>query len=237
MAPSVWAHPPACKWRFVQTVIRTANAAGGCSSVSRPMAIEYLGNKSRLLGFVTEPIDRVHGLDSIADLFCGTASVSQALRAQGLRVIANDHMRLCATLAEAALLADGPARDYAERLAILNALEPVSGFFHRTYSPAGGRMYLTEHNAAKIDAVRAQIEAWDLDRAERATFLRDLVVAVTAVSNTAGTYGCYLKTWKRRALAPLTLEPGRVASGRSGEVRCEDAEAVAGELETDAVYL
>src|SRR4051794_11048311 len=172
------------------------------------MAIEYLGNKSRLLGFVTEPIDRVHGLDSIADLFCGTASVSGALRAQGLRVVANDHMRLCATLAEAALLADGPPRHYDELLATLNALPPEPGFFHRTYSPAGGRMYLTEANAAKIDAVRAQIEAWSLSRADKATFLRDLVVAVTAVSNTAGTYGCYLKTWKRRALQPLVLLPG-----------------------------
>ena len=179
------------------------------------MAIEYLGNKRRLLDFVTGPIAQVRGLDSIADLFCGTASVSGALRAQGLRVVANDHMRLCATLAEAALLADGSPDGYVSRVAALNALEPEPGFFHRTYSPAGGRMYLTEANAAKIDAVRAQIAAWDLDRADNAKLLRDLVVAVTAVSNTAGTYGCYLKTWKRRALAPLTLD-ARVGHRRSG---------------------
>ncbi len=135
--------------------------------MSALVAIEYLGNKTRLLDFVTRPIASVRGLDSIADLFCGTASVSSALRAQGLRVVANDHLRLCATLAEAALLADGPPRDYAQRLATLNALAPEPGFFHRTYSPAGGRMYLTEHNAAKVDAIRAEIERWDLDRAEK----------------------------------------------------------------------
>jgi adenine-specific DNA-methyltransferase len=201
------------------------------------VAIEYLGNKRRLLDFVTGPIGQVPGLDSIADLFCGTASVSGALRARGLRVVANDHLRLCATLAEAALLADGPPLDYAPRLAALNALEPEPGFLHRTYSPAGGRMYLTEANAAKLDAVRAEIEAWSLPRAERATFLRDLVRAVVAISNTAGTYGCYLKTWKRRALEPLTLTAGPVPAGRTGDVLCEEAETVAAALETDAVYL
>jgi adenine-specific DNA-methyltransferase len=229
------------------------------------VGIEYLGNKSRLLPFVAGPIAAVRGVRSVADIFCGTASVSKALGGRGFRVLASDHMELCATLAEAALLADGPPafaglRSEVRRrsgeamydgvLRALNALEPEDGFFFDTYSPASvatgtARMYLTEMNAAKVDAIRGRIERWTplLSRAERAILLRDLVSAVSAVSNTAGTYGCYLKTWKARARAPLLLERGEttpVGASPHGahEVRCDDAERVARDLgDVDAVYL
>ena len=225
-----------------------ARAAGARTRPSPPasrfvsVAIEYLGNKSRLLDFVVGPIAELPALKTVADIFCGTASVSQALRQRGLRVVANDHMRLCATLAEAALLSDGPPRFAAlagparERLRgesvydavvrTLNALPPEAGFFFRTYSPASAatgttRMYLTELNAGKVDAIRGQIERWTpvLTRAERALLLRDLVQAVSAVSNTAGTYGCYLKTWKQRALTPLTLVADHPRAAQASERR------------------
>jgi adenine-specific DNA-methyltransferase len=229
------------------------------------VAIEYLGNNSRLLDFIAAPIAALGGVRTVADVFCGTASVSRALGRRGFRVLANDHMELCATLAVAALLADGPPAFpllagevrprpgeamYDAVLRRLNALAPEDGFFLRTYSPASAatgtaRMYLTERNAAKVDAVRAQIERWTplLTRAERAILLRDLVAAVAAVSNTAGTYGCYLKTWKARARAPISVKKGDTVSvgvsphGRH-EVRCEDVEAVARDLtDIDVVYL
>ena len=225
------------------------------------MPIEYLGNKSRLLEFILRPI-AASGVTSVGDLFCGTASVSKALRQRGFRVVANDHMELCATLAEAALLAPDEPRfvglddvrpvrraesPYEATLRSLNETAPSPGFFHDTYSPASAssgteRRYLTESNAAKVDAVRAKIEDWAplLDRAERAVLLRDLVVAVTRVSNTAGTYGCYLKRWKKRALEPLAMEaPRAAAEGRTvgHEVYRGEAAAVLPALTTDAIYL
>jgi adenine-specific DNA-methyltransferase len=229
------------------------------------VAIEYLGNKSRLLAFVAAPIAALPGVRSVADVFCGTASVSHALGRHGFRVLASDHMELCATLAEAALLGDGtPPFErlvgevsrrsgetmYDAVLRRLNGLAPEDGFFLRTYSPASAatgtaRMYLTEMNAAKVDAIRAQIERWAplLSRSDRAILLRDLVSAVAAVSNTAGTYGCYLKTWKARARSPLLVKRGDttpvgVSPHGRHEVRCDDVEVVAGALtDIDAVYL
>jgi adenine-specific DNA-methyltransferase len=175
------------------------------------MTIEYLGNKSQLLDFVVGPILAEPGVETVADVFCGTASVSRALAESGRRVIANDQLQLCATLAEAELLAQtapvfegvrhaAAARPgepvYAAVMRTLNDLAPVGGFFHRTYSPASGkegatRMYLTEENAGKVDAIREQLGTWEplLTRAERAILLRDLVRAVARVSTTAGTYG------------------------------------------------
>jgi len=225
------------------------------------MTIEYLGSKSQLLDFVLRPILEQADVHTVADVFCGTASVSRALAERGRRVIANDHLHLCATLAEAQLLGsatpcfdglgdviaprDGESR-YSAVVRQLNEAEPVAGFFYRTYSPASslngaGRMYLTEDNAGKVDAMRLQIADWEgaLTRGERAILLRDLVRAVTRVSNTAGTYGCYLKTWKPRARQPIALAalPTSELPRRSHEVHRSDACEVAGAVEADALYL
>jgi adenine-specific DNA-methyltransferase len=225
------------------------------------MTIEYLGNKGQLLDFILRPILELGDVDTVADVFCGTASVSRALAERGRRVIANDHLHLCATLAEAELLGSAtPCFDglsdaiaprhgeprYSAVVRTLNETEPFAGFFYRTYSPASSahgaaRMYLTEENAGKVDAIRMRIADWDgaLTRGERAILLRDLVRAVTRVSNTAGTYGCYLKTWKRRAREPIVLAAlsSRELPQRSHEVHRGDACELAGAVEADALYL
>jgi adenine-specific DNA-methyltransferase len=227
----------------------------------QPSRVEFLGNKFQLLDFILGAIEREVGEPTaIADLFCGTASVSRALRERGYTVAANDHLGLCTTLAEAVLLNDGTPRfegilgdidpsgeePYDAVLAHLNQLPPTEGFIFRTYSPASeancgtNRMYFTEVNAGRIDSIRAQLAAWEarLARGERALLLADLIRAVTAVSNTAGTYGCYLKYWKPRARLPLTLtrtdDLPRGAPKHS--VTCYDADVAATALDVPVVY-
>src|SRR3954471_20743662 len=190
------------------------------------MSIEFLGSKRRLLDFLTQRIGKhVQEGQHFADLFCGTASVASAFRGLGLRVTANDHLALCSTIAEARLLNDGlplfegllevdelPRREaqhpYRTVLSLLNELPPGDGFVHRNYSPASlrhsgvSRMYFIEDNARRIDAIRRRIEVWSphLTRGERSLLIADLVKAASLCSNTAGTYGCFLKRWKPRAL-------------------------------------
>lgn len=228
------------------------------------MAIEYLGHKESQLTFLLDPIDRAtRGLPQrVADIFCGTASVSLALKKRGHSVMANDSLAMCATFAQAALLNDtepqfhglrrefqctASASPYRDVLRILEALPPREGFITRNYSPRSSatgeheRMYFTERNALKIDAIRAQIQAWTsyLLPQERALLLTDLVRAANAVSNVAGTYGCYLKQWKARALSPLRLVPAVIAQGGRGRghgVTCMDAAALAPAIEADVVY-
>lgn len=228
------------------------------------MSIEFLGSKRRLLSFLSQQIGaHSDGGQHFVDLFCGTASVAASFRDRGLRVTANDHLSLCSTMAEATLLnhgtprfsslvaagevpAEGGKRAYDRVLARLNRLEPRPGFVHSSYSPAsaanGGveRMYFTESNAGRIDAIRDQIDRWEplLTRGERSLLITDLIRAASAVSNTAGTYGCFLKRWKARSLAPLELTcsnpPSRLGSGHA--VHRNEAEDLAGELEADIVY-
>lgn len=198
---------------------------------------------------------------TFADLFCGTASVSGFMRSKGYRVAANDTLQLCATFAEATLLSEVPpgfeglmsagvvrgekSLRYSRLLDQLNAAPPVEGFMFRNYSPASearagvSRMYFTKDNAAKIDGIRHQIRLWEplLSKAEHALLLVDLIKAANRVSNTAGTYGCYLKHWKSRALENLDVRPSDLAlRGPVGEVHRLDANQFAHNLTADVIY-
>jgi adenine-specific DNA-methyltransferase len=220
--------------------------------------MEFLGHKADWVGRIVEVIADYAGRGAtVGDLFCGTALVSAQLRAEGYRVLANDTLLLCATWARARLLAESSPRfrglralgaePYDEVIGQLNAASPRRGYCWRTYSPASrgrtcrhARMYFTEANAARIDGIRAQIEIWRpaLTTAEHALLISCLVDATVRISNVAGTYGCYLKEWKSRALQPLhlrALRPG-AGSNQNHSVILGDA-SVAASRELAVVYL
>jgi adenine-specific DNA-methyltransferase len=231
------------------------------------MSIEFLGHKKNLLPFILTQIQRTGANDlhgNFVDLFCGTAAVSTAFKRAGWRVIANDHLYWCSLSAEALLLNDDdppfsgvqqflpkPQRKllnpsvYETVLSYLNGLPAKKGFIYRNYSPAaksngdGGRMYFTENNAKRIDAIRVKIEEWGprLTKGERALLLWDLIRASNAVSNIAGTYGCYLKYWKERAKQPLLLMRSALnPSSQVHEVFCEDANRFVEMVEGAIIY-
>ena len=92
-----------------------------------------------------------------------------------------------------------------------------------------------------VAAIRQQISDWaaQLTEAEFSLLVADLLVSVSAVSNTAGTYGSYLKRWKRVAKFPLHLQRSPIipsAPGVRHEVHCEDANRLVRNLDSDAVY-
>ena len=193
----------------------------------------------------------------VADIFSGTGSVSVALKASGLSVVANDHLAWAYHAAKAALLNDCPPTfsglplclerygvdRYDAVLHYLEGLPGVDGFVPREYSPSGpaGRRYLATENARRIEAIRRQIGDWSacLTPEECSLLVSDLLVSVSAVSNTAGTYGSYLKEWKPSALFPLTLQRSSFAASATGarhEVYSEDANTLVRSLSVDAIY-
>jgi adenine-specific DNA-methyltransferase len=124
-------------------------------------------------------------------------------------------------------------------------LPPREGFIQQNFSPASKlncgieRMYYTEANAGRIDSIRATIHEWEgvLTRGERALLLSDLMRAANSVSNIAGTYGCYLKHWKKRALQQLNLaRSATISSSSTHQVFCTDANRLAREISSSIVY-
>jgi len=146
----------------------------------------YIGSKSALLAKILHHIESVVSAGSrIADLMCGTASVSAALRERGYCVTANDVMTYSFHHARVALLFNAPPafsaakgfmdefcpRDserlfpqapYERMLAALNNVPEERGYFWREYCPEGQprntdkpRCYFSPANARKIDAIRS----------------------------------------------------------------------------------
>lgn len=223
--------------------------------------MEFLGNKTSMLPEIIEVVSAHAPSGSlVADVFSGTASVSAALRGAGYAIHSNDLLPLCEVWARARLLrrphapfaglvpflGDLGPDPYAHVLEHLASLEPVDGWFTRNYTPASAmsegveRRYLTVENGRRVDAVRHALRSWRpvLSATEYAVLLASLVSAVVAVSNVAGTYGCFLKRWKPRALQPLKLSPVPLPLGRDDghRITCTDAERAVSETSAELVY-
>jgi adenine-specific DNA-methyltransferase len=223
------------------------------------MSYRYIGNKSRVLKKLMPVIGSlVSPGATVADLMCGTASVSEALRVSGYRVIASDimtfavqHARVRLTMEKEPEFAGIGGRTYREVLSYLQSLYPSQGYMVREYSPAGApseghppRKYFTTENAAKIDAIRAAINGWEeqglLTENERALLRHDLVLAANKVANIAGTYGHFRSTWTNGSQNPLTLEPSNFIFGYRTDhmvLPAGPAEKAASQLTADLCYL
>jgi adenine-specific DNA-methyltransferase len=221
------------------------------------MAYRYIGNKTRLTGRLLELVSNVVPLGAtVADVMCGTASFSAALRAAGYRVAASDVMTYAYCHAVVRLLLDRPPAfvglklgRYEQVLDHLNGLEPRGGFMLREYSPAGTpdgghapRRYLGAENAARLDAMLATVNAWRRAGAllptEHALLRHDLVLAVNRVANIAGTYGHFRSTWTDAALRPIRLRPTEFLDGPiDHDVRQSRAEDLAPRLSCDLCYI
>lgn len=221
--------------------------------------MRYIGNKRRLLDFIRRVV-RARGIEpgTAVDPFSGTASVARALKRWGFRVAASDIMEYGYVFASAYVETVEPPRfealeevrghGLAGALAHLNALPDRRGFIHEHYSPAGragaahGRMYFTPANAARIDAVREQIETWHRDARIDApgyhTLLAALIEAADRVANTTGVYAAFVKSWQPNARRPLRLEPARHVRGNGCRAaRADAAAAVAAAGDFDLLYL
>jgi len=213
------------------------------------MSIRYIGSKARLVDALAPLIGNPGRRDGVfVDAFCGTGVVAEAAARLGWPVRLNDHLHSAVVMGAARLVASSQARfgrlgGYEAVLRRLNRLPLREGFIWREYSPASAhrRMYFTEENAQRIDAIRQKIAVWKhagkLAEAEEHVLLADLLAATSRAANIAGTYGCFLSYWTAQARDTLQLRP------RDFFPRRVQVEAVVGDVTSvdvvpdDLVYL
>jgi adenine-specific DNA-methyltransferase len=216
------------------------------------MSYRYLGNKTRIAEWIGSVVkEHLAPGSTIADPMCGTATMSETFARNGYRVIASDELRFPTLHAKARLLScdrNSFAHSYEYAISILNALEPVRGFFWTEYSdqgtPSNGtkrRRYFTGENAGLIDAARKLIRRWreeGLAPDACDLLLHDLILAANRVANIAGTYGYYRSTWNKASLGRLKLEPTlAVQYPLRHSVMRGRVEDLAHEIEADAFYI
>ena len=227
-------------------------------------SLNYIGSKHSLLSFIDQVFDSVRDGDEkiFCDIFAGTGAVGRHFKRRGFTVIANDLQSYAFALNKAYIeinhppgftrlrkayrtpydSGSQPGSAVDEALAIVNGLEGTSGFIAENYSPAGNRLYYSEDNAQRADAIRQTLNEWIesglITRSEFYYLLCALIEAADTVANTASVYGAFLKRFKTSALRPLTLRPLELSNSVKGSrVYQRDANELIGEIECDVLYL
>ncbi len=218
--------------------------------------MNYIGSKYSLLDFLKSSIAEI--LESngetrtpnemvFADLMAGTGVVSGSLKQEGFSIIANDIQYYSYAIIKHIVENNGNLDiDRCNQLIEeLNNVEGVEGFIYRNYCFEGTagqefrRMYFTEYNAKKCDAIRVAIEekynADLISENEYYFLLGSLINSIDKYANTASVYGAYLKTLKKSALKEMNLEPlpivhGQIECAVYNEDICELIKRVSGDI-------
>lgn len=175
--------------------------------------IKYLGSKRLLIPHISDAVRAVSGARrdlAVLDLFSGTSRVGHALKREGYRVIANDHLAFAHTLATCYVQADREvvAADAAALIDELNAVpdgacEP--GWFTDTYAVQS--RFFHPRAAARIETLRERIAARGLPHELEAVLLTSLMHAADRVDCTAAVQMAYLKEYPPRAFNRVELRP------------------------------
>ena len=189
------------------------------------MSFRYLGSKTRVVDAIMKFVGLPDG-GHFVDAFSGTGVVAEAAAKMGWPVLINDHLASSAIMSLARVLSRDQVTfhllgGYRNAVDALNESPPRLGFIWQEYSPASStrhcvaRMYFTEENAQRIDGIRSTIAEWSvaglINDLEEKLLIADLIGATNRIANTAGTYGCFLSSWQRQSLEPLSLIPRTVA--------------------------
>lgn len=228
--------------------------------------MNYIGSKYSLLDFLDNSITGITGLNGgvFCDLFAGTGAVGLRFKQKGFSVISNDiqyysyilNKQLIENHTE--LIFQG-LTDIIPELKnsddknqtvcnYLNQLPLCEGFIYNNYSLGGTlsgdwqRLYFSDENAKKCDAIRIKIEEWQ--NSQRITeneywfLLASLIESIDKVANTASVYGAFLKKIKKSASKTFDLKPqGLYINDNAHSVFNEDANELINRISADIVYI
>ena len=182
--------------------------------------MRYLGNKTKLLPFIENVINK-YDIDGeiFADLFSGTGAVGDYFKDK-YQIYSNDFMYYSYVFSKAKLMNNSiPKFSKFEKLFKTSPFEylnkkkyiPTEQYFiYNNYTPKADRLFFTPENAIKIDGIRIDIEdlyqSEIISEAEYFFLLASLLESVTKVSNTSGTYEAFFKFWESRSNKPFVLE-------------------------------
>ena len=206
--------------------------------------MRYIGCKQKLLPSIMATIDKLLPEPGIViDAFAGTGTVSERFKANHT-VIASDLLLSSVILTQCKICMNKDSLSFSVESVFetLNQLAPVEGFIWNTYTPKGNRMYFTEQNGKKIDAILQCVSEWKhskrITEIEYTFLIGCLLECVSLVANTAGTYGAYNKKWDPRAEKPLVLfNPFALEGSELNEVYHCDAATLVGQQECDVLYM
>lgn len=198
----------------------------------------YLGNKYKLLPFITKVVnEECSDIDSVADIFAGTGAVSSAFTEKLL--ITNDLMYsnyICN-------YAWFGAEEYEPQTIIdcvvrYNSLSDLEdNYMTENFSDT----YFSRDDCAKIGYIREDIESlYENDRInqrERAILITSLLYAMDKIANTCGHYDAYRKGVVFDKTLELYVPLAEVHNNADNKCYNTDANELVKKIKSDLVYI
>ena len=209
--------------------------------------MNYIGSKYKLSDFISSSVKSIVGEDLsdkiFCDLFAGPGVVGRNFKKEVKKVISND-MEFYSYVLNKNYIENHEFLDNEIYIKELNETNGEEGFIFNEYSENGkaNRLYFSEHNGKKIDAIRTKIEFWKTEKKISSALyyflLASLLESADKVANTASVYGAFLKKIKKTAQKELILEPAIFEiNSHSHEVYNEDSNLLIKKIEGDILYL
>lgn len=198
----------------------------------------YLGNKYKLLPFITKVVnEECSDIDSVADIFAGTGAVSSAFTEKLL--ITNDLMYsnyICNYAWFGAEEYDPQTIiDCVVRYNSLSDLE--DNYMTENFS----NTYFSRDDCAKIGYIREDIESlYENDRInqrERAILITSLLYAMDKIANTCGHYDAYRKGVVFEKTLELYVPLAEVHNTADNQCYNTDANELVKDITADLVYI
>jgi DNA adenine methylase len=133
----------------------------------------YMGSKQKLLQHISESVKSLE-FDSVIDLFSGSGIVGYMFKAQGKRVVSNDHMHMSHAFTKALVENNGVTLDSNKVKKILSKNSDSDKFVQKTFKG----LYFTNAENILIDNIRANIKELD-NEYEAAIAMMALIRACT----------------------------------------------------------
>ena len=209
--------------------------------------MNYIGSKYKLSDFISSSVKSIVGEDLsdkiFCDLFAGTGVVGRNFKKEVKKVISND-MEFYSYVLNKNYIENHEFLDNEIYIKELNETNGEEGFIFNEYSENGkaNRLYFSEHNGKKIDAIRTKIEFWKTEKKISSALyyflLASLLESADKVANTASVYGAFLKKIKKTAQKELIIEPAIFEiNSHSHEVYNEDSNLLIKKIKGDILYL
>ncbi len=231
--------------------------------------MRYIGNKENIIEKIYNILESNNVVgESFFDFFSGTTNVARFYKEKGYKIISSDVMYMSYCLQKAYIgnneeprfekiipiisNVDNIINLFASPLEIvvdyLNKIPDRKGFIYNNYTPEGTinlekpRMYFSNENGLRIDAIRQQIEEWYteelLSESEYYILLTCLIETVSFYANVAGVYAAFHKKWDPRSVKRLELRTIKIYNNdKINLVYNSDSINLINDINTDILYL
>ncbi len=198
----------------------------------------YLGNKHKLLPFITGVVEKeCRDIQSVADIFAGTGAVASAFPDK--RIITNDIMYsnyICNLAWFGSETYD--AQNVIEAIEDYNQAVPEgSNYMAENFADT----YFSLQDCIRIGWIREDIEkryrAGRVNQRERAILIAALLYAMDRIARTCGHYDAYRKGAEFKASLELSVPLVRVDNCPANQCFNMDANQLVRQIQADLVYI